>query len=170
MPETVKAALRRCAMGAAATVLVLLAALAAAGSARALDIKVTANVRPGPFTLDGVTDVTSPFDRSRGLRRVVVTVTDARGSGAGWRLDLRIVNGPVDGIAVVGIDVRCGKRSTCTLPRTLVGFPSELALNRRTTVVEGRQGTGMGRVDVTLTIAAKPAGGRPELRFSLAAV
>lgn len=157
----------RWAAGAVAA-LVLLATLAAAESARADDIRVTVDVRPGHLTLDAAADVSSPAELSRGLHRVLVTVTDARGSGAGWQLDLRAANIGAGKIAVVGIDTRCGKRSTCTLPQTRAGVPAALVPGRRTTVVEGRRGTGMGRIEVTLTIATGTAG-EQALSFSLQA-
>lgn len=168
MAERGKAELRRWTAGAMAA-LVLLATLAGAESALALDIKVTATIRPGHLTLDAATDVSSPAELRQGLHRVLITVTDARGSGDGWRLDLRATTTAARGIAVVGIDTRCGKRSTCTLPQPRAVLPAELAPGRGTTIVEGRKGTGMGRIDLTLTIATGTANGKQALSFSLRA-
>lgn len=147
----------------AVVALVVAAALAAAVSARAGDVRVVVDVRPGHLTLGAATDVSSTADRSRGLDRIVVAVTDARGSGAGWRLDVRATGA----VAVAALDMRCGARSTCTLPQNLVGAPGTLAPGRLTTVLDARKGTGMGRIEVTLTVAAGSTGGMEALGVSL---
>jgi hypothetical protein len=142
--------------------LILLGALTGAERARALDIRVTTTVIPGHLTLGPAANVTSPAERSRELHRVVMTVIDARGSGSGWRLEARST--ATGDVAIVGIDTACGRKSTCTLPQNLARLPAKAATGRRTTVIETRKGTGMGRVEVTLTIAGEAAD-LPPLRF-----
>jgi hypothetical protein len=145
--------------------ILLLAAVTATEPARALDIHVTATVHPGRLTLDTARGVISGAERMHGLHRVLITVTDARGRGDGWQLNVRPTNTTNEETAVVGIDIRCGHRSTCTLPRDFLSLPADLAANRRTPVLEAEKGTGMGRIEVTLTIAT--VNDEPALTFSL---
>jgi hypothetical protein len=158
---------RRWAPGYLVTALVLLATLSTTESARALDIHVTANIHPGHLTLTAATDVTSPAERMHGLHRVLITVTDARGHGHGWQLSVRANSAANEESTVVGIDARCGRRSTCTLPRDLPSLPATLMTGRRTPVLEAQKGTGIGRIDVTLTIASTTANDEPAFAFSL---
>jgi hypothetical protein len=161
--ERGKAAARRWARGALAA-LALTATLAATASAHGGDVKVTVDVRPGHLTLGASTDVSSAAERSRGLHRILVTITDARGSGAGWRLDLRASTG---GAAIVAVDTRCGQKSTCTLPQSPTGIPMALGAGHRTTVLDAPKGTGMGRIDVALTVATSTTSGSQALSCSL---
>ena len=72
-----------------------------------------------------------------------VTVADGRGSGAGWVLSLKS-GAPV---TVTAVTAACGRRSTCTLPRS--GAPSGA------TVLRAARGTGMGVIDLVVNVRAR---------------
>jgi hypothetical protein len=73
-------------------------------------------------------------------------VADSRGTGAGWTL--KFAKGT--GVTVTKITARCGARSTCTLPST-TAKPSG------TTVLRAAKASGMGLIDLVVTVRATTA-------------
>jgi hypothetical protein len=76
-----------------------------------------------------------------GSVQVRVTVNDARGSGAGWRLRL------AGGGTITRVSARCAAGSTCTLPKGAIHGATFAAAPR----------SGMGAVELTATVVG---GGR----------
>lgn len=79
-----------------------------------------------------------------------VTVVDARGSGAGWQL--RLVGARMR--QVVSVVARCAPKSTCTLPHAVPSSDPRL-------VFEAAPASGMGRIDLKITLertGAAPVG------------
>jgi len=76
--------------------------------------------------------------------QVPVTVADARGSGAGWTLQL-VAGSPV---TITGISARCAAGSTCTLPRATSGAG----------ILHVAADSGMGVIDLVVTVAPLRAG------------
>jgi hypothetical protein len=146
----------------------LLGALAA-GSARSADVQFVLSVRPGPLTMATADDPSSSAHASAGLRRIAITVTDARGSGAGWRLEARPLGAATGVVTVRGVEVRCGARSTCSLPRAPVSRSQTLTRGGATVVLAAGKGEGMGRVEIVLTVATSGSDPRLTLDFSLRA-
>ena len=91
-----------------------------------------------------------------GPKSVLVTVTDARGSGAGWTLRV-IAARPVK---VLSIATTCGTRSTCTLPRAATLGPMPR-------VMQTQSGSGMGVVRLMVTFA-RLAPGTPNTALKFA--
>jgi hypothetical protein len=121
--------------------------LLAAGPASADPPRVHLTVTPGDLSVAArPATVTSSSAVS-----VRVVVVDATGSGRGWTLRA-VAARPVSVASVVG---RCMPRSTCTLPR-----PAEAAAGGGV-VLRAARGTGMGRIELTVTIAALPPGSPP---------
>jgi len=85
-----------------------------------------------------------------GSVQVAVTVADGRGNGKGWTLRLS-ASRPV---TVTAISARCATHSTCTLPRA-VRAPSG------TVPLQAARDTGMGVINLVVTIAPLPAGAAP---------
>jgi hypothetical protein len=79
---------------------------------------------------------------ANGSKTVLLIVTDARGSGAGWTLRV-IAARPV---TVTSVSTKCSARSTCTLPRAT-------GLGPAPRVLRSLAGSGMGVVRLTVTIA-----------------
>ena len=91
-----------------------------------------------------------------GSLRVPVTVADGRGNGRGWTL--RLASGTP--VRITSITARCAPNSTCTLPRA-AGAPSGAV------VLRAARDSGMGVVNLVVTVAPLPAGARPApLAFS----
>ncbi len=147
----------------------LLGALTAAGSASSADVHVVLSVRPGPLTMATADGPSSPALASAGLRRIAITVTDARGSGAGWRLETRRLGTATGVVTVRGVEVRCGARSTCSLPRAPVSRPVTLTKGSPTVVLAAGKGEGMGRIEIVLTVATSSSESELTLAFSLRA-
>ena len=114
-------------------------ALLAAGPAAAGTITVNLALTPGALKLKA-TPVTVA---GAGRISLPVTVADGRGLGSGWTL--KIAGAP--NVTVVSITARCAARSTCVLP-TSAGTPSG------TTVLRAAKGTGMGVIDLVVTLSA----------------
>src|SRR6266540_1172060 len=118
---------------------VLVTALVLSASATANDVRVDITVAPGSLALR------APASAQAG-GKVAVTVVDARGSGAGWKLRIAGRNA-----LVTAMTVRCSAHSTCTLPRSQ--FTDAVALGARPTLVlTAPQGTGMGSIHVVATV------------------
>lgn len=79
---------------------------------------------------------------------VPVTIADGRGSGSGWTLR---VHGP-RGIRIIGVTGRCAAASTCTLPTTVPNQSGNI-------VLRAAPHTGMGELNLVVTVAALAAGG-----------
>jgi hypothetical protein len=131
-------------------VLAALAALVFAAAASADDVVVPLTIRPGGLTLAPATTL------SRGAR-VSVSVTDARGHGAGWTLFARTAGPGATLVYVTGVDSACGRDSTCTLPRTNLRYPILLSPLRDVPVLVARPGTGMGMFSITLRLGRRAA-------------
>lgn len=141
--------------------LAVLAALLFAAAAYADDVVVPLTVRPGTLSL-------APASTLSAASRLTVTVTDARGHGAGWTLLARSVGLFTRPVLVAGVDARCGDHSTCTLPRTGVRYPVILSPFRPVRVFDAQRGTGMGAVILTLRLVLPlRAAGVQALRFSI---
>lgn len=83
---------------------------------------------------------------AKGPVKVSVTVTDARGTGAGWTL--RLARGA--NVTVTSITARCSAHSTCTLP-------SAAAKPSGKTVLRAAKASGMGLIDLVVTVRAATA-------------
>jgi hypothetical protein len=83
--------------------------------------------------------------------RVPLTVTDARGTGAGWTLKLTS-SLPV---SIASVSVACGPRSTCTLPRATRAASGNIVLR-----AAPRSGLGVFRLVVKLVPAARSSASR----------
>ena len=118
------------------TLICFLFALLLAGPASAGDIVVKLGLAPGK--LQATATHTS-------ATRLVITVADGRGNGAGWSLR---ASRPVQ---VTGISARCAANSTCTLPQAAATPSGQL-------VLKAAKGTGMGVFTLTVTLASPPAG------------
>jgi hypothetical protein len=118
--------------------LLLLAGPAAAGS-----IVVTLTFSPGKLLVKSAPESAT----ATGAVQVPVTIADGRGNGRGWTL--KLVSGrPVQ---VLSVAVHCAANSTCTLPRASRG-PSGAV------VLRARPDSGMGVMNLVVTIAPLPAG------------
>jgi hypothetical protein len=138
---------------------VLVALLLAAG-ARATDIVVPLTVRPGPLSLAPSTEMTTGG-------QMPVTVIDARGRGTGWILLARPAGSTVGSLLVMGVESRCGRHSTCTLPTTTTRYPVILPPMRPTPVFTAKPGTGMGTIILTVKLGGPPHTAGVRLSFSL---
>jgi hypothetical protein len=133
--------------------LALVTALVFAAPAVAGDIGVTLGFKAGTL---GVKTQSSAIG---GTSRVAVTVVDARGSGRGWTLRLAALGEPT----VTGISMRCATGSTCTLPTGAAVLQSAIG-PAPTTVFTARTATGMGVIEVVLTVT----GGRGHVGATVA--
>ena len=138
--------------------LAAVAALVFAAAAYGDDVPVPLTVRPGPLALAPVTVLARDA-------RANLTVVDARGRGAGWTLLARSA-GPARAVVVIGVDARCGARSTCTLPHTRVHYPVLLSSVRLVPVLDAQRGTGMGMIVITLRLGTHSPGGAA-VRFAV---
>jgi len=144
-------------------VLAVLAALVFAAAASADDVVVPLTVRPGGLTLTPVTTLSR-------RARVSVSVTDARGHGAGWTLLARTAGAGATLVYVIGADAACGRDSTCTLPRTNLRYPILLSPLRDVPVLVARPGTGMGMLSITLRLGRRVPSARATIGLGDAAL
>jgi hypothetical protein len=79
--------------------------------------------------------------------QVRLTLADGRGSGAGWTLRVSAARA----VTVTAVSVRCAAGSTCTPPKA-VQQPSG------SVVLEAARNTGMGVMNLVVTVAGLPAG------------
>jgi hypothetical protein len=117
----------------------LVVALVAAGPAAAGTIAVTLTFEPGKLVVKAPTFALSP---ARPVQ-VPVAVADGRGNGKGWTLRSSTA------VTVLAITARCAANSTCTLPKVTSAPSGE-------TVLHAAPGTGMGVVELVVTLAAAP--------------
>lgn len=123
---------------------VMLLAVTAMGSAVAYADSgtATATVLPGGLSEANHTNLVSLSLTNKKKVRVVdyslpITVIDARGSGAGWKLmitsttflradrdkDKKHDRLPANASSIVGVSASCGTNSTCTNPTNLISYP-----------------------------------------------
>ena len=139
--------------------LAAVAALVFAAAGHADDVVVPLTVRPGPLSL-------APATALAHGARIAVTVTDARGHGAGWTLLARMGGPGARAVVVAGVDARCGFHSTCTPPRTRVRDPIMLSSLRAVPIFDAQRGTGMGAVELTVRLGVQSRQGAA-LRFAV---
>jgi hypothetical protein len=85
-----------------------------------------------------------------GSVQVPVAIADGRGSGQGWTLKLA----SRAHVRITSITARCAANSTCTLPRAVT-------TSSGTIVLRAARDTGMGVINLTVTVAPLPAGAQP---------
>jgi hypothetical protein len=120
-----------------------LAALVLAAPAGAGSIVVRLGAAAGRLSVKAAPATVS----AGGIASVHVTVRDGRGNGNGWML--RLKSGPA--VTVTAITATCASDSTCTLP-VAAGTPSGA------TVLRAMRGTGLGVIDLTVTVRAAADG------------
>jgi len=123
-----------------------LIALVLAGPATAGTIIVRLTFVPGKLQVRSAAATATPA----GQVQVPVTVADGRGSGAGWTLRLAGRRH----VTVTSITARCAANSTCTLPRA-AETPSGAV------VLRAARDSGMGVMNLVVTVAPLPAGSQP---------
>jgi hypothetical protein len=121
-------------------------ALLTAGPAGAGTIVVKLSFAPGKLVAKSAPALAS----ANGPVQVPVTIADGRGSGSGWTLRLA-AGRPLN---VMSITARCAAGSTCTLPRAARGASDSA-------VLQAARDTGMGVINLVVTVAALPGGARP---------
>lgn len=126
--------------------IVLAIVLVTAGPAGAGTIVVKLTFAPGKL----VAKSAPASAAATGPVQVPVTVADGRGNGNGWTL--RVAAGQP--VTITSVSARCAAGSTCTLPRAAQG-PSG------TVVLQAARDSGMGVLNLVVTVAALPAGARP---------
>jgi len=124
-----------------------LVALVLAGPAGAGTIIVKLTFVPGKLRVRAAAAAAT----SAGAVQVPLTVADGRGSGSGWTL--RLSSGRRR-VTVTSITARCAANSTCTLPRA-AGAPAGGV------VLHAARDSGMGVMNLVVTIAPLPAGSPP---------
>jgi len=119
---------------------VLAAALSAPAGAGTIVVKL--GLVPGKLSVKA-----APAKLAAGATSSIdVKVADGRGTGAGWTL--RFAN--ATGLTVTSITARCAAHSTCTLPAAAED-PSG------STVLRTAKDTGMGVIDLVVTVRADSA-------------
>ena len=116
------------------------AALAAAGPALAGNVQVGLGLHGGALSVQAPA-ATALAGKSV---EIPVTVADARGSGAGWTLE---VDAPSP-VTITGISARCASNSTCTLPRAAAGGG----------ILHAAADSGMGVIQLVVTVAPLRSG------------
>lgn len=134
-------------------------ALALVPSAQAARVSATGTVRGGGLTANALE---GPIALSRsaadGQRRffVPVTVTDARGTGEGWRLIVEADPDTGSGVRLLatGASATCAS-GTCTPPRDTVSYPVEVlgTAPSPATVFDAARTSGFGRFTITTTFS-----------------
>src|SRR3954452_16105866 len=136
------------------TIIGLAIALLTAGPAGAGTIVVKLSFAPGKLAAKSSPAAAS----SSGAVQVPVTIADGRGSGKGWTLRLAATR-PV---TVTSVSARCAAGSTCTLPRAAQGPSGSV-------VLQAARDTGMGVMNLVVTVARLPEGAKPvPLAFTVA--
>jgi hypothetical protein len=111
--------------------LTFLLALVWAAPALGADIHVRLSVRGGGLHLR------APALLQPGATRLTLDVVDARGTAAGWTLELRSPD-----VRVRSLADDCGADSTCTLPQAVTS----------TALLRAARGTGVGTIRLTLEV------------------
>jgi len=132
----------------------LAAALVMTAPALAGNVTVTVGLDSGGLSLQAPKAVATAGQPVQ----IPLTVADARGTGAGWTLNLttpRLVT-------VTSITARCAPGSTCTLPKITTS-------SDRVALLRVAQNTGMGVMQLVVTVASLAAGEAPvPLQFNVA--
>ena len=104
------------------------------------------NIKVGLALHSGGLTLQVPAVRAMAGRSVQVplTIADARGTGAGWRLDLD-ASAPV---SITGITARCAAGSTCTLPKAADAAG----------ILQAAHDSGMGVIELVVTVAPLRSG------------
>lgn len=76
--------------------------------------------------------------------QVPLTIADARGTGAGWTLDLDVSTT----VTITGITARCAAGSTCTLPKAADAAG----------ILQAARDSGMGVIQLVVTVAPLRSG------------
>jgi hypothetical protein len=128
--------------------------LLTAGPAAAGTIVVTLTFVPGKLVVRAPAATLS----ASASVRVPISLADGRGNGKGWTL--RVASGQA--VTVTSISARCAAGSTCTLPTAAHGPSGSL-------VLQAAGGTGMGVMNLVVTLAPLAAGSPPtEISFAAA--
>jgi hypothetical protein len=103
---------------------------------------------------------------------VSTSVTDARGTGAGWFLSLAAAapsdSGP-QSLIITGARSACESTSACTLPDSNIAYPLPVSVNgARAWVFEAEPASGLGAQTVDILITVPPGVREPlNLGFSV---
>ena len=124
----------------------LLAVLLTAAPAAAGTIVVRLTFVPGKLVVRSAPATATP----RSAVQVPVTVADGRGNGNGWTL--KVESGHA--LRITSIRARCATGSTCTLPTAVSGPAGKV-------ILQAARGTGMGVIDLVVTVAALSSGTAP---------
>jgi hypothetical protein len=131
----------------------VLAAFCLAGPAGAGTIIVKLTFVPGKLALRSAPATASTVQSVQ----VPLTVADGRGNGNGWTL--RVVS--TREVTITSVTARCAANSTCTLPTAVRAASGAV-------VLQTAQGTGMGVMNLVVTVAPLPAGAAPtRLSFAI---
>jgi hypothetical protein len=121
----------------------LIASLLTAAPAAAGTIVVRLTFVPGKLVVRSAPMTATP----RSDVQVPVTVADGRGNGTGWTLRVAASHT----LRIKSIRARCATGSTCTLPTAMSGPDGKV-------ILRAARGTGMGVIDLVVTVAALPSG------------
>jgi hypothetical protein len=123
-----------------------LAALLLAGPAAAGTIVVKLTFVPGKLVVRSAPATAT----AAGAVEVPITIADGRGSGQGWTL--KLASGRP--VRITSITARCAANSTCTLPRATQAASGAV-------VLRAARDSGMGVMNLVVTVAPLPAGSQP---------
>lgn len=141
------------------TAVAVVATMAIAASAFALGvtgtITGTAGIALNPGSAPSFTDTLSGADQTV-TYQPGLTVTDARGTGAGWHLTVSATN-LTDGThslsqSVSAVSQACSSGSTCTLPTNSVTLPVAIGTSG-SSFYSAASGAGLGQVAVNPTVS-----------------
>jgi hypothetical protein len=141
------------------TAVALVACMAIAGAAFALGvtgtITGTAGIALDPGSAPTFTSTLSGSDQTV-TYQPGLTVTDARGTGAGWHLTVSATN-LTDGThtlnqAVSAVAQACASGSTCTLPTSSVSLPVAVG-STGTSFYSSAAAAGLGKLNVNPTVS-----------------
>jgi hypothetical protein len=123
--------------------ILVIATLTLAGPACAGTIIVKLTFVPGKLSIASAPAAAT----AAGPVQVPITIADGRGSGKGWTLKVSAARG----VTVTRITARCAANSTCRLP-------AEATSPSGDTVLKAAPGSGMGVMNLVVTVAALRAG------------
>jgi WxL domain surface cell wall-binding len=141
------------------TAVAIVATMAVAGAALALGVSGTitgtAGIAIDPGSAPSFTDTLSGSDQTVSYQPNL-TVTDARGTGAGWHLTVA-ATALSDGThslsqSITGVNESCVSGSTCTLPTNSVSLPVSMA-SSGSSFYSSASGYGLGKVAVNPTVS-----------------
>lgn len=141
------------------TAVAIVATMAVAGAALALGVSGTITGTSGialdPGSAPTFTGTLSGSDQTV-TYQPNLTVTDARGTGAGWHLTVS-ATALTDGThnlaqSITSVNQACASGSTCTLPTSSVSLPVALG-SSGTSFYSSAAGYGLGKVGVDPTVS-----------------